>query len=145
MRKTKIVCTIGPASEKVEQLKQLIENGMDVARLNFSHGDYEEHANRINNIRQAEKNVGKKVAILLDTQGPEIRTATFKDGEAFLNAGDSVTICMEDVEGTNERFSVTYKGLINDVHVGKIISLDDGLIQLEEIGRASCRKEYRSR
>src|SRR5690625_355432 len=131
MRKTKIVCTIGSASEKVEQLKQLIENGMDVARLNFSHGDYEEHANRINNIRQAEKEVGKKVAILLDTQGPEIRTATFKDGEAFLNAGDSVTICMEDVEGTNERFSVTYKGLINDVHVGKIISLDDGLIQLE--------------
>src|SRR5690625_5564497 len=86
--KTKIVCTIGPASEKVEQLKQLIENGMDVARLNFSHGDYEEHANRINNIRQAEKEVGKKVAILLDTQGPEIRTATFKDGEAFLNAGE---------------------------------------------------------
>src|SRR5690625_6818013 len=128
MRKTKIVCTIGPASEKVEQLKQLIENGMDVARLNFSHGDYEEHANRINNIRQAAKEIGKKVAILLDTQGPEIRTTTFKNGEAYLNAGDSVLICMEDIEGTNERFSVTYKGLINDVTVSKIISINDDFI-----------------
>src|SRR5690625_658003 len=144
MRKTKIVCTIGPASEKIEQLKQLIENGMDVARLNFSHGDYEEHANRIHNIRQASKEVGKKVAILLDTQGPEIRTTTFKDGEAYLHAGDTVTICMEDVEGTNERFSVTYKGLIDDVHVGKIISLDDGLIQLEVTAIDSEKQEIKS-
>src|SRR5690625_3086472 len=100
MRKTKIVCTIGPASESVDKLKQLIANGMDVARLNFSHGDYDEHRERIQNIRQIAKEMNKTVAILLDTQGPEIRTKTFKDGEAQLNRGEFVYITMKDVEGT---------------------------------------------
>ncbi|MEI3606035.1 pyruvate kinase [Pseudogracilibacillus sp. SE30717A] len=133
MRKTKIVCTIGPASESIETLKQLIENGMDVARLNFSHGDYDEHKQRIFNIRQAAKEMDKTVSILLDTQGPEIRTKTFKDGEAYLERGNTVYISMRDVEGTAERFSVTYKGLINDVRIGTIISMDDGLIELEVV------------
>src|SRR5699024_5676977 len=123
MRKTKIVCTIGPASESPEMLKKLMKNGMDVARLNFSHGDYEEHALRIKRIREVAQEIDKTVAILLDTQGPEIRTTTFKNGEATLNRGDIVYITMKEVEGTAERFSVTYKGLIDDVHVGTAITL----------------------
>src|SRR5699024_9079945 len=113
VRKTKIVCTIGPASESPEMLKELMKSGMDVARLNFSHGDYEEHAVRIQRIRETANELGKVIAILLDTQGPELRTTTFKDEK-----------------GTAERFSVTYKGLIVDVHEGTKISLDDGIIEL---------------
>lgn len=130
MRKTKIVCTIGPASESMDKLRQLIKEGMNVARLNFSHGDYEEHAARIKNIRQAAEELGTTVSILLDLQGPEIRTKMFKDGEAVLNRDETVRICTKDVEGTSERFSVTYKGLIDDIAVGNTISLDDGLIEL---------------
>lgn len=133
MRKTKIVCTIGPASESIDKLKQLMESGMNVARLNFSHGDYEEHAGRIKNIREVADQLNKNVAILLDTQGPEIRTQSFKDGEAYLDEGAEVRLSMEEVEGTKERFSITYNGLIDDVEVGTIISLDDGLIQLKVI------------
>lgn len=144
MRKTKIVCTIGPASESIDIIKKLIENGMDVARLNFSHGNYEEHKQRIENIRQASKELNKPVAILLDTQGPEIRTKTFKGGEAHLNRGDIVYITMEDVEGTNERFTVTYKGLINDVEIGTIISIDDGLIELEVLEIDHYRNEIKT-
>lgn len=131
MRNTKIVCTIGPASENIETLEALIEAGMNVARLNFSHGDYEEHGARIKNIRQAAKNKGKTVAILLDTKGPEIRTGNFKNGQDEIIAGNTVYISMEEIEGTAERFSVTYPGLINDVHEGSKILLDDGLIELE--------------
>lgn len=129
--KTKIVCTIGPASESVETLKQLIESGMNVARLNFSHGDHEEHRNRIRNIRQAAEETGRSVAIMLDTKGPEIRTGQFKGGQAYLEEGSTVYLTMEDVEGTAERFSLTYSGLIHDVHPGSKILLDDGLIGLE--------------
>src|SRR5699024_6463220 len=131
MRKTKIVCTIGPASESVETLEKLIHSGMNVARLNFSHGDFTEHRARINNIRTAAENTGQTVAILLDTKGPEIRTGSFKNGEAFLEEGNIVYITMQEVEGTSERFSVTYDGLINDVFAGSKILLDDGLIELE--------------
>lgn len=131
MRKTKIVCTIGPASESIATLKQLMKNGMDVARLNFSHGNYEEHKQRIADIRKAAHEMNKTVSILLDTQGPEIRTHTFKEGQAQLNRGETVTISMNEVEGTAERFSVTYEGLMDDVDVGTIISLDDGLIELK--------------
>ncbi|GGA81949.1 pyruvate kinase [Ornithinibacillus halotolerans] len=131
MRKTKIVCTIGPASESVEELVKLMEAGMNVARLNFSHGDYEEHGARIRNIREAAEKTGKTVAILLDTKGPEIRTGNFVEGQAELIQGNTVYISMNEVEGTAERFSITYPGLINDVHVGSRILLDDGLIELE--------------
>lgn len=131
MRRTKIVCTIGPASDSVATLKKLIEKGMDVARLNFSHGSYEEHRTRIQRIRQAASDMDKTIAILLDTQGPEIRTLTFQDGQAELTSGSTVYITMDDIIGTSEAFSVSYKGLINDVQVGTIISLDDGLINLE--------------
>ncbi|MEK3852875.1 pyruvate kinase [Cytobacillus sp. FSL H8-0458] len=131
MRKTKIVCTIGPASESVEKLTQLIEAGMNVARLNFSHGDFEEHGQRIQNIREASAKTGKTVAILLDTKGPEIRTNNMVDGAIELRAGENIIISMNEVEGTAEKFSVTYAGLIEDVHTGSKILLDDGLIGLE--------------
>ncbi|WP_305852445.1 pyruvate kinase [Halobacillus salinarum] len=135
IRKTKIVCTIGPASETVETLTKLIEAGMNVARLNFSHGDFEEHGARIKNIREAAAATGKTVAILLDTKGPEIRTGSLKDGEVYLEKGSTVYVTMDDIEGDAERFSVTYPGLINDVHPGSKILLDDGLVELyvEEI------------
>ncbi|WP_080874923.1 pyruvate kinase [Oceanobacillus timonensis] len=131
MRNTKIVCTIGPASESVERLEQLIDAGMNVARLNFSHGDYDEHGARINNIREAAANKNRTVAILLDTKGPEIRTGSFKEGRADIVQGENVIVSMDEVEGTAEKFSVTYDGLINDVHAGSKILLDDGLIELE--------------
>ncbi len=135
MRKTKIVCTIGPASETVEKLVQLIEAGMNVARLNFSHGNFEEHGNRIINIREAAKLTGKTIAILLDTKGPEIRTHSFENGVAELVAGEEVTISVEEVVGSSTRFSVTYPGLIEDVEIGSKILLDDGLIELEVISK----------
>ncbi|GIO18188.1 pyruvate kinase [Oceanobacillus oncorhynchi subsp. incaldanensis] len=131
MRNTKIVCTIGPASESVEKLEQLIDAGMNVARLNFSHGDFDEHGARIKNIREAAARKNKTVAILLDTKGPEIRTGNFKEGRADIVQGNEVIVSMNDVEGTAERFSITYDGLINDVHPGSKILLDDGLIELE--------------
>lgn len=131
MRKTKIVCTIGPASESVEKLTQLIEAGMNVARLNFSHGDFQEHGQRIQNIREAAEKTGKTVAILLDTKGPEIRTNNMLEGAIELRAGENIIISMNEVEGTTEKFSVTYAGLIEDVHTGSKILLDDGLIGLE--------------
>ncbi|MFD1019013.1 pyruvate kinase [Thalassobacillus hwangdonensis] len=131
MRKTKIVSTIGPASESVETLSELIEAGLNVARLNFSHGDFDEHGQRIVNIRKAAENTGRTVGILLDTKGPEIRTGEMKDGEIELEKGDTIHVSMEQVEGTKERFSVTYPGLIDDVHEGSKILLDDGLIELQ--------------
>ncbi|WP_078545133.1 pyruvate kinase [Litchfieldia alkalitelluris] len=133
MRKTKIVCTIGPASESVEKLTDLIEAGMNVARLNFSHGDFEEHGARIKNIREASKATGKTVAILLDTKGPEIRTNTMENGAIELQEGSNVIVSMEEVIGTPEKFSITYSGLMDDVTTGSKILLDDGLIGLEVI------------
>lgn len=139
MKKTKIVCTIGPASESVEKLVALMNAGMNVCRLNFSHGDFEEHGARIKNIREASKITGKRVAILLDTKGPEIRTHNMKDGKVDFQIGDVVRIAMDEVEGTREKFSVTYPELINDVEIGTHILLDDGLIDLEvtEIDKAA--------
>ncbi|MFC7373398.1 pyruvate kinase [Fictibacillus iocasae] len=134
MRKTKIVCTIGPASESVEKLSQLIEAGMNVARLNFSHGDFEEHGARIKNIREAANALGKTVAILLDTKGPEIRTQTLENGVAELKAGQELIVSMTEVVGNENKISISYPGLIEDVHVGSRILLDDGLIELEVTG-----------
>ncbi|MGX1378281.1 pyruvate kinase [Priestia megaterium] len=131
MRKTKIVCTIGPASESVEKLVELINSGLNVCRLNFSHGDFEEHGSRIVNIREAAKQTGKTVGILLDTKGPEIRTNTMENGAIELEEGSEIIVSMTEVVGTTEKFSITYPGLIEDVHVGSKILLDDGLIGLE--------------
>lgn len=134
MRKTKIVCTIGPVSESVEKITELIAAGMNVARLNFSHGDFEEHGARIKNIREASKKLGKTVAILLDTKGPEIRTGIMADGKVDIIKGQNINISMDEgLLGTKEKFAVTYPELINDVHVGSKILLDDGLIELEVV------------
>ena len=145
MRKTKIVCTIGPASESKDILRQLIENGMDVARLNFSHGDYKEHEKRIKNIRQVANELGVPVSILLDLQGPEIRTRKFKSGQAKLEKDSIVYIAMDDVLGTAERFSITYEGLIYDVKEGTIISIDDGLIQLKVLDVDTNTREIKTK
>nr|WP_216369407.1 pyruvate kinase [Brevibacillus sp. MCWH] len=130
MRKAKIVCTIGPASESVETLKKLIHAGMNVARLNFSHGSHEEHAARIANIRQAARETGKQVAILLDTKGPEIRTGTLAVDAVELQEGQTIVLTTEDVPGTAERISITYADLPRDVKKGDTILIDDGLIGL---------------
>jgi pyruvate kinase len=145
MRKTKIVCTIGPASESVEQLTQLIEAGMNVARLNFSHGDHEEHGARIQNIRTAAEKTGKTVGILLDTKGPEIRTNNMEDGSIELEKGSEVIVSMTEVLGTTEKFSVTYESLIDDVHEGSKILLDDGLIGLEVISLDKAAGEIKTK
>lgn len=131
MKKTKIVCTIGPASESYETLVALINAGMNVARLNFSHGDHAEHLERINRIRKAEEETGQKVGILLDTKGPEIRTHKMENDGFVLEVGKIVRISMEEVLGTPERFSITYDNLIHEVDPGDTILVDDGLITLE--------------
>ncbi|MDQ0858109.1 pyruvate kinase [Bacillus sp. V2I10] len=145
MRKTKIVCTIGPASESVEKLTQLMEAGMNVSRLNFSHGDFEEHGARIKNIREASGKLNKDIAILLDTKGPEIRTHSMQDGAIELVAGSEVIVSMTEVLGTADKFSISYEGLINDVHAGSIILLDDGLIGLEVLEMNKETKEIRTK
>ncbi|MCH4347525.1 pyruvate kinase [Staphylococcus haemolyticus] len=131
MRKTKIVCTIGPASESEEMLEKLMKAGMNVARLNFSHGSHEEHKARIDTIRKVADRLGKTIGILLDTKGPEIRTHDMKDGLIMLEKGKEVIVSMSQIEGTPEKFSVTYEDLINDVQVGSYILLDDGLVELQ--------------
>lgn len=141
MKKTKIVCTIGPASESIDTLVKLIESGMNVARLNFSHGDYEEHGARIENIRKASEQTGKQIAILLDTKGPEIRTNDMAGGKLEFATGDIVRVAMEEVEGTKEKFSVTYPQLFDDVEVGSSILLDDGLIALEVTEKDAKNRE----
>lgn len=130
MRKTKIVCTIGPASESLENTKKLIMAGMNVARLNFSHGDFDEHGNRINVIRQACKELGKTVAILLDTKGPEIRTGKLAVEPIELVQDEYLTLTTEEILGDKNRISITYADLPKDVQVGSTILIDDGLIGL---------------
>lgn len=131
MRKTKIVCTIGPASESEEMHEKLMNAGMNVARLNFSHGSHEEHKARIDTIRKVAKRLNKTIGLLLDTKGPEIRTHNMKDGLIVLEKGKEVIVSMDEVEGTPEKFSVTYENLINDVNIGSYILLDDGLVELQ--------------
>lgn len=130
MRKTKIVCTIGPASEDPEIIKAMVLAGMNVARLNFSHGSHEEHGQRIGAIRRAAKEAGRPVAILLDTKGPEIRLGTFAEGSIQLEAGQTFTLTTREVVGNNELVSVSHTGLTKDVCPGRSILLDDGLIEL---------------
>lgn len=135
MRKTKIVCTIGPASESPEILAELMNAGMNVARLNFSHGSHEEHAVRIATIRDVAEKLGKTVGILLDTKGPEIRTHTMENGELHLTQGQVIDISMTEVVGNEKRFSVTYDQLIEDVNQNDKILLDDGLIELRVLAK----------
>lgn len=131
LKKTKIVCTIGPASESPEVLEQLVRNGMNVARLNFSHGSHEEHLEKIKTIKRLRRKLNVPLGLMLDTKGPEIRIGRFEEKEYFLKPDDTFTITTRDVIGNKDIVSVSYEGLPNDVEKGSIISVDDGLIQLE--------------
>ncbi|MBN9647905.1 pyruvate kinase [Terrisporobacter sp.] len=129
-KKTKIVCTLGPASQSEETLTKLMENGLNVCRFNFSHGSHEEHKERMDAVKKVREKLNKPVAILLDTKGPEIRTGNFADPEVFLEEGSKFTITMADVMGTKEICTVSYKGLADDVVKGDLILIDDGLVGL---------------
>lgn len=131
MRKTKIICTIGPASEKYETVCQMIRAGMNVARLNFSHGVYEEHQRRIDTVRQAAAELGVPVAIMLDTKGPEIRTGTLKDGKVKLTGGMDFVLTTRAVDGDETQVQVNYDNLPREVAAGDFILLSDGLISLQ--------------
>ncbi|MBE5826245.1 MAG: pyruvate kinase [Butyrivibrio sp.] len=130
MRKTKIICTIGPASESEEKLKELMLAGMNVARFNFSHGSHEEHRRKFERIRKLRDELELPVATMLDTKGPEIRLKDFKDHKTELTAGQAFTLTAREVEGTNKEVSITYKELPQDCKSGMTILLDDGLIEL---------------
>ncbi|WP_314348361.1 pyruvate kinase PykF [Fusobacterium massiliense] len=133
MKKTKIVCTIGPKTESVETLKELLNRGMNVMRLNFSHGDYEEHGARIENLRKAIAETGKRAALLLDTKGPEIRTIKLEGGkDVSIQAGQKFTFTTDKtVIGNNERVAVTYENFAKDLKVGNVVLVDDGLLEMD--------------
>lgn len=131
MRKTKIVCTLGPATNDVEIMKQLIQNGMDAARINFSHGTYETHAETIAKLKQAREELNAPIPLILDTKGPEIRVKTFKEDKVRLEEDATFTLTTREVEGDVHIVSVTYADLPKDVHRGSRILIDDGLIELK--------------
>jgi len=133
MRRAKIVCTMGPAVESPEKVRELIAAGMNMARLNLSHGSYEEHQGRLDSVRAAAKEAGKAVAILVDLQGPKIRLARFENGPHELARGDIFTITTDEVPGTKERVGTTYKGLPGDCKPGDFIMIDDGKVTVEVI------------
>lgn len=131
MRKTKIVCTLGPASNDKETLLEMAEKGMDVARFNFSHGDHQEHKHRMDLIKEIEQEVNRPLGIMLDTKGPEIRTGDLAEGEVELKQDEKIILTTEKVEGTAEKVTVQYQGLPEDLKPGNMILVDDGLIELE--------------
>lgn len=130
MKKTKMVCTLGPASDSKEILTKMIQGGLNVARLNFSHGSHEEHAGRIQRIKEVRKELNIPVALMLDTKGPEIRTGDLKEGRVTLETGKKIVLTSEQIEGDADRVSVSYEGLPDDLSVGNKILIDDGLIEL---------------
>ncbi|HHW84178.1 MAG TPA: pyruvate kinase [Actinomycetales bacterium] len=133
MRRAKIVCTIGPATESPEQIRALVDAGMDVARINASHGQHEGHEAVYHHVRTASRESGRAVAILLDLQGPKIRLGTFAAGPVILNQGDLFTITTEDVEGTQEIASTTFKGLPGDCRPGDPLLIDDGKVAVRVV------------
>lgn len=133
MKKTKIICTLGPAVDNPEVLEKLILAGMDVGRINFSHGNYQDQEARIENFKKVREKVGKTVALLLDTKGPEIRIGKFENGGIELREGAIFTLVSEDVLGDQTKVSITYKNLYNEVHVGTKILINDGLIKVEVV------------
>ena len=142
IKRTKIVCTLGPASQSEEVLRELILNGLNVCRFNFSHGSHEEHKGRIDMVKKVREELNRPIAILLDTKGPEIRTGNFADPEVLLEEGSEFTITMDEVVGTKEICTVSYKGLADDVKEGDSILIDDGLVGLRvksvENGNIKC-------
>lgn len=131
MRKTKIICTMGPSTEKGDTLRELVKAGMNVARMNFSHGDFDEHGGRLKKLKEIREELGLPVAALLDTKGPEIRLGDFEAGKIELKQGQEFTLTAREIMGTESEVSITYKQLPKDVKPGSSILLDDGLIGLE--------------
>lgn len=131
LKKTKIICTQGPATEKPGVIEKLIENGMNCARFNFSHGDHQEHLGRINMVREAAKKAGKVISLILDTKGPEMRLGEFKDGKVMLEKGNKFTLTFEDIPGDETHVSVNHKGLYTEVKPGDTLLLSDGLVALK--------------
>lgn len=130
MRRTKIVCTLGPATENISVIKDLIRTGMDAARINFSHGSYESHKVMIEKLKAACEEMNAPIPLILDTKGPEIRLKSFEKGKVYLNKGDTFTLTTKDVPGNQSKVSVTYENMPQDLEVGKKVLLDDGLIEL---------------
>ena len=143
MRKTKIICTIGPASQSEEVLTAMCQAGMNIARINFSHGTHEEHLEKIETIRRVREKLGQPIAIMLDTKGPEYRIKTFKNGRITLKEGAAFTLCVDDVPGDETRVSVNYAGLADDLEPGDRVLLANGLLALDveqiEGGQIHCR------
>ena len=143
MRKTKIICTIGPASENEETLTRMCRSGMNVARLNFSHGTHDEHQKKFDLVKSVREKLGLPIAIMLDTKGPEYRIGTFKDGKIMLKEGDEFTFTTEDIDGDQTRVSVSYKRLIDDLNTGDRILLNNGLVIFEVVSlegkNAKCK------
>ena len=135
MKKTKVVCTMGPNTNDKELMRKLIRNGMDVARFNFSHGDHAEQKSRMDLLKELREEEHSNVAILLDTKGPEIRLRDFEGGKVELVSGQQFVLTTEEIMGTAERATISYKNLKNDINVGTTILIDDGLIEMtvEEI------------
>ena len=134
MRKTKIICTLGPATDDEQVLRGLMLNGMDVARFNMSHQTHEVHLERVKLVKKLRDELNLPVAMLLDTKGPEIRTGTFKDKKVFLETNQTFTlVTKETIEGDAERCSVSFSGLYDDVNIGSKILIDDGLIELKVV------------
>lgn len=132
MKKTKIICTMGPNTNDESLMRKLVQSGMDIARFNFSHGDHEEQKMRMDMLKKIRDEEGKPIAILLDTKGPEIRTGILKDGKkVMLQAGNVFNLSTEDIVGDETKTSITYPGLVADVQVGSTILIDDGLIELK--------------
>ncbi|MDR1999633.1 MAG: pyruvate kinase [Frankiaceae bacterium] len=134
MRRTKIVCTLGPSTDGPERMRSLLDAGMNVARLNFSHGDHAEHAARFQLVRAAARTQGKNVAILADLQGPKIRLGRFADGPVMWETGERVRITVQDCAGSHDRVSTTYKQLVDDVRPGDKLLVDDGNVGLVVVG-----------
>ena len=144
-RKTKIVCTLGPATESDDVLREMMRSGMDVARLNFSHGTHETHGKTMARVKKLREELGLPIAIMLDTKGPEIRLGTFAKGKVSLKRGQTFVLCTETVAGDEKHATVTYKDLPRDVKEGTVILLDDGLISLTVLSltdqEITCRVE----
>ena len=131
MKKTKVVCTIGPSSNNEEMLREMIKAGMDVARFNFSHGSHETQKANLDLVRKVRKEMGAAVATMMDTKGPEIRFRDFENGKITLKKDQEFTLSTQDFLGDQNRGSITYAGLPGDVHIGSMILVNDGLIQLQ--------------
>lgn len=133
MRKTKIICTIGPAVDTDEMIEKLILNGMNIARINFSHGNYEEQKDRIERIKRVRENIRKPVSLLLDTKGPEIRIGKFANDMIDLKSGDIFTLVCDDILGDETKVSITYKELYKEINIGTTILINDGTIEVKVI------------